>query len=119
MRILKLYMFTYFLLPMFKKQAGYLTRRCFSFFFIFFISAIYLPVSAQEYSYIHYDAKDGLAGSTVYCMVQDKDGFMWFGTETGLSRFDGTHFRTYTTADGLPDNEILKLFVDSRNRVWI
>jgi ligand-binding sensor domain-containing protein len=74
---------------------------------------------AQEYSYVHYDVKDGLAGSTVYSMVQDKDGFMWFGTEAGLSRFDGTHFKTYTTADGLPDNEIIKVQVGKNDRLWI
>ncbi len=73
----------------------------------------------QEYNYVHYDVKDGLAGSTVYGIVQDKDGFMWYGTETGLSRFDGTHFKNFYTSDGLPDNEIIKLFVDSKNRVWI
>ncbi|MDO6431878.1 histidine kinase [Flavitalea sp. BT771] len=73
----------------------------------------------QEFSYTQYDVKDGLAGSVVYCAAEDKDGFLWFGTESGLSRFDGTHFKNFTTASGLPDNEIIKLFVDSRNRVWI
>jgi ligand-binding sensor domain-containing protein len=77
------------------------------------------PVFAQPYTLIDYTARDGLAGSTVYSMVQDKDGFLWFGTETGLSRFDGTHFRNFYMADGLPDNEIIKLFVDSRHRIWI
>jgi ligand-binding sensor domain-containing protein len=75
-------------------------------------------VFGQEYSYTHYDSKEGLAGSTVYYIQQDHEGFLWFGTETGLSRFDGTHFTNFTTTDGLPDNEILKLFVDSKNRVW-
>jgi ligand-binding sensor domain-containing protein/signal transduction histidine kinase len=78
-----------------------------------------LPVTAQEYSYARYDVKDGLAGSVVYHGVEDHDGFLWFGTETGVSRFDGTHFRNFTIADGLPDNEIIKLFVDSKNRVWM
>ncbi len=73
----------------------------------------------QEYSYVHYDVKDGLAASVVYCAAEDKEGFLWFGTEAGLSRYDGTHFRNFTTSDGLPDNEVMKLFVDSRNRVWI
>src|SRR5690349_11464041 len=73
---------------------------------------------SQEYSYTHYDSKEGLAGSTVYYIQQDQEGFLWFATETGLSRFDGTHFTNFTTTDGLPDNEILKLFVDSKNRVW-
>ncbi|HWB90372.1 MAG TPA: two-component regulator propeller domain-containing protein, partial [Puia sp.] len=82
---------------------------------LFFLSSVY----SQEYSYTHYDISDGLAGSTVYCITQDKDGFIWVGTETGVSRFDGTHFRTYTVADGLPDVEILEMYCDSRGRVWM
>lgn len=74
---------------------------------------------AQEYRYTHYDISDGLAGSTVYCITQDKDGFIWIGTETGVSRFDGTHFKTYTATDGLPDIEILQMFGDSKDRVWM
>jgi hypothetical protein len=75
--------------------------------------------SAQQLNYIHYDTKDGLAGSTVYDICQDKDGFIWFATENGLSRFDGATFKNFTVADGLPDNEVLKLFADSKGRVWI
>jgi ligand-binding sensor domain-containing protein/two-component sensor histidine kinase len=88
----------------------------FSFFLL-----LALPYSsfAQEYSYTHYDISEGLAGSTVYCITQDKDGFIWAGTETGLSRFDGTHFRNFTAVDGLPDVEILNIFSDSRGRLWM
>ena len=75
--------------------------------------------SAQEYSYKHYDTRDGLAGATVHAIAQDADGFMWFATETGLSRFDGTRFKNYTHADGLPSNEIFSFFIDSENRLWI
>ncbi|HVS97180.1 MAG TPA: two-component regulator propeller domain-containing protein, partial [Puia sp.] len=74
---------------------------------------------AQEYSYAHYDIADGLASSTVYCITQDKDGFIWVGTEAGVCRFDGTHFQTFTTSDGLPDAEILQLFADSKGRIWM
>lgn len=52
-------------------------------------------------------------------MCQDADGFMWFATETGLSRYDGTHFQNFDTKDGLPDNEVLKIFADRKGRVWI
>jgi ligand-binding sensor domain-containing protein len=83
------------------------------------ILASFFHSRGQEFSYTQYNVKDGLAGSVVYCAAEDKDGFLWFGTESGLSRFDGTHFKNFTTASGLPDNEIIKLFVDSRNRVWI
>ncbi len=74
---------------------------------------------AQEYTFIHYDVKDGLAGSTVYDLCQDKDGFIWFATEAGISRFDGIHFKNFTTTDGLPETEILKLFADSKGRIWM
>jgi ligand-binding sensor domain-containing protein len=76
-------------------------------------------LTAQSYSSVQYNTNDGLASSTVYCMIQDKDGFMWFGTAAGLCRFDGTHFKTFTTADGLADNEILKIYQDSQGRIWM
>jgi len=74
---------------------------------------------SQEYSYTHYDVKDGLAGSNVYCITQDKQGFLWIGTDAGLSRFDGTHFKNFTLEDGLPDIEVLQIFADSRDRIWM
>ena len=86
--------------------------------FIFLLCLSY-SAHAQEYSYTHYDITDGLAGSVVYCIAQDKDGFLWMGTETGVSRFDGTHFKSYSVTDGLPDIEVLNMFGDSKGRVWM
>lgn len=74
---------------------------------------------AQEFGYAHYGVVDGLAGSVLYCITQDKDGFIWTGTEAGVSRFDGTQFRNFTTRDGLPDLEVLQMFGDSKGRVWM
>jgi len=91
-----------------------------SIFLLFTVLLLFiLSAAGQEYGYTRYDSKDGLAGSTVYCMTQDKDGFLWFGTDAGLSRFDGTHFKNFTQEDGLPDNEIIQLFADSKGRIWI
>ena len=68
----------------------------------------FLGTRAQEYSYKHYGIKDGLIGNHVYHAAQDKAGFLWFATETGVSRFDGTNFKNFTTADGLTENEVAK-----------
>lgn len=87
--------------------------------FLICCSLVQNRAHAQEYSYVQYTVQNGLAGSTVYNAVQDKDGFIWFATETGLSRFDGSHFKNFSSKDGLPDDEIVNLFVDSKNRVWI
>lgn len=74
---------------------------------------------AQEYSFTHYNIRNGLAGSIAHGIAQDSDGFLWLATETGLSRFDGHHFKNFTTAEGLPSNEVLNLYPDSKKRLWI
>lgn len=87
--------------------------------FLFLLPLVCLHIQAQDFSYTRYDIKEGLAGSSVFCAAQDKEGFMWFGTESGLSRFDGVHFKNFTTENGLPDNEIIGLFCDSKGRMWM
>ncbi len=80
---------------------------------------IVLPGRAQSLSYTHYGVKEGLPGNVVYCAAQDHRGFMWFGTDKGLVRFDGRQFQVFGVKDGLPDPEVLNLFEDSYHRLWI
>lgn len=77
-----------------------------------------LSARAQDLSYRQYTIKDGLPGSIVYHSVQDKNGFIWFATNQGVSRFDGRSFKNFTKADGLPDNDIFKLYIDKFNTIW-
>jgi ligand-binding sensor domain-containing protein len=88
-------------------------------FFIVFIRLNLVFVCAQSYTYLDYNTKDGLASSVVYDICQDRDGFIWFATESGVSRFDGTRFKNFTFEDGLSTNAILTLFADSKGRVWM
>lgn len=74
---------------------------------------------AQDYSSVQFNVQNGLAGSPVYDAVKDKDGFLWLAPEVGISGFGGTNFRNYTSNDGMADDEVLKLFVDSKKRVWM
>ncbi|RMH21404.1 MAG: regulator [Gammaproteobacteria bacterium] len=62
--------------------------------------------------------KDGLAGNIVYSMAQDDDGVFWFGTDHGLSRYDGEHWETYTMKDGLLGNSVYAVAVTSGHQVW-
>src|SRR6185436_1908480 len=84
---------------------------------IFFFTMVN-PQIAQDVVYRNYTLKEGLPSQTVYCAIQDNEGFMWFGTDAGVCRFDGKEFRLFTTNDGLPDNDIIKMYKDSKGRIW-
>lgn len=73
---------------------------------------------AQDPVYVNYTVNDGLAGDVVYDIVQDKNGFIWIATESGISRFDGVEFRNYSQNDGLPSGEVIKMYADDIGRVW-
>ncbi|MFM1998246.1 MAG: hypothetical protein RL204_193 [Bacteroidota bacterium] len=66
----------------------------------------------------NFNVSDGLPSSIVYHACEDQNGFIWLGTDHGVSRYDGHYFDNFTTADGLPDNEVLKVFADKHGRVW-
>lgn len=62
---------------------------------------------------------DGLASDYVYCCFQDNRGYLWFGTEMGVSRYDGYEFENFDARDGLTGNEIFQIFQDSHGRIWM
>jgi len=68
------------------------------------------------------DEQAGLSQSSVTCIVQDRRGFLWFGTRDGLNRYDGYGVRLYRhRADdsaSLSDNYIYAVFEDSRGDIW-
>ena len=56
----------------------------------------------------------------VISLQVDRQGYVWAGTwGAGLARFDGKHWRNFTTADGLPANHIFMLYMDPKGRLWI
>lgn len=62
---------------------------------------------------------DGLSESGVTTIRQDRDGYLWVGTQLGLNRFDGVRFTAFYVENGLPGNQIEALLVDSSGRVWV
>src|SRR5690349_11441764 len=87
---------------------------------VFATVALFICITgtAQQFSFKQYTVKDGLPSSTIYYALQDRNGFMWFASNQGVSRFDGHTFRNFTKEDGLPDNEIIKMYLDKHNNVW-
>lgn len=67
--------------------------------------------------------KDGLSHSTVFATIQDSTGYMWFGTQDGLNRYDGYAFTVYrpdeTNTNTPVSNYIRSLFLDDKGILWI
>ena len=49
----------------------------------------------EHYLVSHYSIENGMSQNTVMSILQDKQGYMWFGTWGGLNRFDGYNFQTF------------------------
>lgn len=82
----------------------------------FFVSSLNAQISYSNFE--HFTVKEGLPSDHIYNCIQDKQGFLWIGTDAGVSRFDGKSFMNFTATDGLGDNEILQLFEDKTGRIW-
>ncbi|MBP7865312.1 MAG: hypothetical protein KA419_05120 [Acidobacteria bacterium] len=65
---------------------------------------------------------EGLSQASVYCTMQDSTGFMWFGTQDGLNRYDGYRFTVHRKIAGdgtsLPDNYVITLAEHPRGTLW-
>ena len=67
--------------------------------------------------------EQGLSQSTVFCILQDSRGFLWFGTQDGLNRYDGHEFVVYHPEEGNPNslsnNTVRALYEDRAGQLWV
>lgn len=80
-------------------------------------------VCSQSFYFRHYQVENGLSNNSVMCSLQDKAGFLWFGTKDGLNRFDGYAFKTFRRNDGKPgsigNNFVHALCEDREGTLWV
>ncbi len=86
-------------------------------------SLVCLSQDERQYTFTHYSTDKGLSGHEVKAVIQDKAGYMWLGTVTGLQRFDGTRFITFrhrkSDSGSIPENNINHLFRDKKDNLWL
>jgi signal transduction histidine kinase/ligand-binding sensor domain-containing protein/DNA-binding response OmpR family regulator len=80
-------------------------------------------LQAQEIKFEHISVEQGLSSSIVTSVLQDYQGFMWFGTKDGLNKYDGYTFTTYRNMPGdstsLHNNDVTALYEDPSGNLWI
>lgn len=99
----------------------YLKRIFFLIAGLFFLSG--KSFAGCDFIIDHISLQHGLSQSSIYTLTQDNDGYIWAGTQDGLNKFDGLHFRKYYNqpfdSTSLPGSNIMAVFCDSNNRMWI
>lgn len=96
----------------------YLARMMNRFMALIVCIAVALPASAQQLALKTYTRGTGLASDYILSLFQDRRGFLWIGTDRGVSRYDGVSFRTFTTENGLPSNLIYCITQANDGAMW-
>jgi ligand-binding sensor domain-containing protein/signal transduction histidine kinase len=82
-----------------------------------------LARSQTSFPFKQISIDQGLSQSTATSILQDRDGFIWVGTQDGLNRFDGYHFKVYKHDPAVPtslsNNTIRELYEDMSGRLWV
>ncbi|MCF2858384.1 response regulator [Pseudoalteromonas sp. SMS1] len=83
-----------------------------------------IPILANQYSVKKLTAEDGFASSEIYSIIQDQQGFLWFGTaENGVMRYDGRKVTLFEfdskNVNGLSHNDAGNLMLDRNGNIWV
>src|ERR1035437_1111747 len=92
-----------------------------------FLIILFLLVSsftkAEIYNFSRLDNTHGLSNNQIECIFKDSRGFMWFGTNFGLNRYDGYQVKVFLSSKNNPNsllfNPVPKIQEDFRGNLWI
>lgn len=93
--------------------------------FALFIGFYFIPTASFSSGFIEkIGLEHGLSCDYIQDITQDKEGFLWFATEWGLNRFDGSHFKVYKAhpveTNTISSNGLNKILADTlHNIIWI
>ncbi|QQS35628.1 MAG: hypothetical protein IPM56_15495 [Ignavibacteriales bacterium] len=78
---------------------------------------------SRHINFENFSIKEGLSNDIATSIIQDKDGFIWIGTEDGLNRYDGYEFKIFkfnpANPGSISDDWITRVFQDSKGNIWI
>lgn len=90
---------------------------------ILWVWMVCFSAASHDYMFKHLEVKDGLSNNQVNAIYKDSNGFMWFGTASGLNRYDGYDIRIYRSQKddekSLPDSYIEDIQEDAYGNLWV
>jgi len=98
---------------------GCVWRQCLLFIASFCWVGSCISAQPARLDFRHYTIDEGLPSSEVYTTFEDRDGFIWFGTDNGVARFDGYEFTVFDADDGLEDPVVFTIMEDPGGKLWV
>src|SRR5512139_2575981 len=97
--------------------------KYFLFSWIFLLIVVCSRDFPQSITFGHFSVQQGLSNSFVNCLIHDRTGFIWFGTDDGLNRFDGYEVKVFRSIpndkSSISENIIWALWEDNSGKLWI
>lgn len=90
---------------------------------VVFLGKLLATNAQNQYNFDRISVDNGLSQNTVTCIIQDQQGFLWIGTEDGLNRYDGYHFRAFkshsNSTTSISNNFINCIYEDNFGNIWV
>lgn len=87
------------------------------------LSVAVFSQQAKQYAFRHFTTLNGLASNGTGSVLQDKEGYIWIGTQNGLQRYDGNNFITFrhrsSDPSSIPSDFIPSMYQDSKGNFWL
>lgn len=91
--------------------------------FVLLLQPLQMRAALQNIEFSSLNNRDGLSNSQVNAILKDKTGYLWFGTQSGLNRFDGFRMKTFlysaTNQTSLANNYVDELQEDNEGKIWV
>lgn len=91
--------------------------------FVLLLQPLQMRAALQNIEFSRLNNRDGLSNSQVNAILKDKTGYVWFGTQSGLNRFDGFRMKTFlysaTNQTSLANNYVDELQEDNEGKIWV
>lgn len=91
--------------------------------FVLLLQPLQMRAALQNIEFSSLNNRDGLSNSQVNAILKDKTGYLWFGTQSGLNRFDGFRMKTFlysaTNQTSLVNNYVDELQEDNEGKIWV
>lgn len=102
------------------RQSSYILpgKRMTIVFLCILFTVIFRFLNAQTLNLNQFGIEEGLPQSSVYTMLQGRDGSIWVGTMNGVSKYSGLNFENFSTKNGLAENRVISSCQDKAGNIW-